>query len=327
MSAHKDKVLFLPASHEASPSQLALIVFLREIGYKPNTIVCSSGGAIAATLACAAEFERDINEFKDRLDSLCNYISTKLYLSKHKKIINIPFSISALLYPTIYNRGKDYKHNPFQFDIDRTQIIIGTKNTQTNLNTIWYTGGYPAVSHGDYELKKISDIREYIRVVRASSSIPGIVPPVKINGLKYHDSGMDNICPIECIIDKLRDECHLIFASPYDPENLYTQNTISENIQETLRDVMIYRKDSKLFSTFKILLNLFHGNVETNSGNTLHELIIALSNTDNCKKSLIVIFPNKTHKVNLFDTQNGDYTKAMERAYKDGFSFRQYMIF
>lgn len=330
MAANKEKVLILPASHEYSSSQLSLIVFLREIGYRPDAILCSSGGAIAATIALAAGFERDFPEFKRRVDSLSNYISTKLYLSKHKKIINIPFSISALLYPTIYDRGRDPKKSPFEFDLNQTQVIIGTKNAESSVSTIWYTKEYPAITHGKYELRKITDNKEYIKVVRASSSIPGIVPPIKIDGMKYEDSGMDTICPLECVIDKYLDECHLIFAAAFDPFDSYLNHNEPGNIQETLKEVMGYRKNSKLKETFIMCLELLGDNeskIETNSGNSFHELIIALNNTDNCRKSIILIYPNRNHRVDIFNTKNGDYTKAMNNAYRDGFSFKQYMIF
>ena len=330
MAANKEKVLILPASHEFSPSQLALVVFLREIGYRPDTILCSSGGSIAATIACSAGFERDFPEFKQRIDSLSNYISTKLYLSKHRKIITIPFSIYALLYPTIYNKGRDPKKTPFEFNLNQTSIIIGTKNVDSGVNTIWYTKEYPATSHGNYELKKIENSSDYLKIVRASSSIPGIVPPIKIKGMKYQDSGMDTICPLECVIDKYSIECHLIFAVPFNPFDCFLDRNLSDNIQETLKEVMGYRKNSKIKETFLQCLELLgndESKIETNSGTSFHELIIALNNTDDCRKSIILIYPNKPYKVNLFNTRSGDYTKAMNNTYREGFSFSQYMVF
>lgn len=331
MAENKEKVLILPASHEASPSQLAIILFLKEIGYRPDTIVCSSGGSVAASIACASGFERDPIEFKERCESLSNYISTKLYLRKHKKIITVPFSISALIYPTIYDKGSYPKSKPFDFDLEKQpQLIVGTKDASTNLNTIWYTKEYPSLSHGNYELKKIENIGTYLKVVRASCSIPGIVPPIKINNLKYEDSGMDSVSPFNCISEKYSNECHIIFVSPFDPFNSDIISEPTNNIQETLKEVMGYRKNSKIKKNFKNCLRLLGDDetkIETNSGNTLHDLIIALANIYDTRKSVILIYPNRTHKVNLYNTRNGDYTKAMKNAYKDGFTFHQYMIY
>jgi hypothetical protein len=206
------KVIALPASGGALPSQLATLSILPEI---PDIVFATSGGNLAAYIAMSCDF--NIN----RMEVVLNSVSTDVFLETWwpSPFKFMPSFVAGYCRGSYYNHGRRY-YNMFNdlfvpATIGRREIWTGTTNCKNaksqifcnrsqqdcKLKTKYYDPNEYCANtpiYLDYNIDKIS------KATLASCSIQSIVPPVELDGIMYSDGGATFASPLTPMSSILR---------------------------------------------------------------------------------------------------------------------------
>jgi len=115
---------------------------------------------------------------------------------------------------------------PFLETIKRT-IDLDKVRTSSRLLTVAATNwsaGLLAVFENRHLTDEVGGL-----AIRASAAIPGVFPPVEINGDLHVDGGVIMNTPLKCAIDAGADELHVVYLNPD------VKNIARENLQSTFQ--------------------------------------------------------------------------------------------
>jgi len=211
MSAKLPEVLVLPVSGHGTIEQLGILSALMKKKYKPKVSLGASGGAITAALAIA--FDWDCEAIFKWLTS----IDSDEILGE--KFLGAP--ISALTSISMYEVGQGldvvfkYIARPeFSKNFRNQELIISAQNQTLGRLEIFSTvSSENSILHGSKGslnifgtscfISFLGDIpddkvfsKKLEKVVRATSAVPMVFPPVEIDGSFYIDGGVGFSSPL-----------------------------------------------------------------------------------------------------------------------------------
>lgn len=238
-------VAILPVSGGGFPTQLAGISHLCNIKYKPDIMLASSGGNVAAYVAAGANWRWPA------IERIAENMSNTLFVEPWN-------SNSALAISEGYFRGNMFKPGR---GVDR--FLESTFATPESIldYEIW-TGTYVRQrqqarlfcnlaqqdSRLDYTLVDRAstnsmppvymggDIKLIAQVAVASASIPTVVAPQNIMGEYYSDGGLCGSSPLSIVKAALPSRCHFTYINPIDLTSGAPPVTGSYNMMENGRD-------------------------------------------------------------------------------------------
>lgn len=242
----------MPISGGAFVNQLAGVINLTEIGYRPDCIFASSGGNVAAYISVAAEWHWA------SIERITREVNNKMFARPWNSLTPIAF-IQAYNKGYMYNSGTgvDEFYN-FHFtptSITSCEIWTGTQEVESQRAAIFCNRAYTCLNFTDYDNKLYNvcrpiycngDITMLAKVSVASASIPSIVPPVTINGNNYVDGGVCSGSPMTSLYPTVIktcsniQPCHITYITPfnlYKPAESNFGNLVS-NSRQAARDIV-----------------------------------------------------------------------------------------
>lgn len=153
-------------------AHVGVLRVLENVGIKVDAI---SGASIGAVIGSAYSLGKSLDE----IEEMAAHYSKKSHLAK---ILDFSFSRESLI------KGDKIKHFFHEIYGNKTfaDFMIPVRIVVTNLDS------------GEEEILHEGSIAE---AVRASSAIPGLFPPVKINDHYYIDGGVVNPTPVDVLSD------------------------------------------------------------------------------------------------------------------------------
>jgi predicted acylesterase/phospholipase RssA len=218
------EILILPVSGGGFVSQIALLLELSKINYKPDLTLASSGGNVAAYLAAAADW----NCYA--MYRLAQKLNHKLFLNSWHEITSFNILI-GFFQSNIFNQGKGVEKllNSY-FDGDsilKYEIWTGTYNTtrqkprlfcnlSKDQSQINYSKINSEITNAMEPIYCAGDLKLISTASLASASIPSIVPAQRIHNEEYVDGGICGSSPLMILKDALPKFCHLTYVNSID---------------------------------------------------------------------------------------------------------------
>lgn len=250
---NKMDILVLPVSGGGFVNQLAIVEHLCESNYKPNLMMASSGGNLAAYIALASEWKwQNIRKISTDLN--------KDLFSTQWNSIGMLSTFIGYFKGELYNSGKGVKEFFRKYfnntSIDDIEIWTGAYNTIHKKFRIFCNKSSNNSFLSQIELKENitqlmepfysnGDIDMISCYSTASASIPSIVPPVIIEKETYADGGIAGASPLSPmyipIIRSLSNKnLHIIYVNSFDilsPNSAIIRNVV-DNLRQTTGDLL-----------------------------------------------------------------------------------------
>lgn len=301
-----EKILILPAFGEMLHNCASIIMFLKEIGYRPTTIGCTSSGSILGAVACSSGFENTFNDYIRRFLSKLYTLNSKNYIKSYK--------LRSFSSGTMFQRGTDIPLSIIDFEFMRQpRLIISAYNIQTDETELFTTKPISSIT-----TKSIDTIEDLTSIIRASMTLPGILPEYKMRDNTYYDSSVSGPSIIRELSELYSCYMNIIYISP--------KSTKLFNDRSFLGLLSGYRRN-KLKEDIQFILdklNKFPGILCENEGSTLYELRVAIEKGNSSIASLIVIYPNSERYINFTTLNKGELSRSVNQSYDEGFTFLQY---
>jgi len=298
------KYLVLPVSGQGVVEQIGILSFLMSSGYKPNISMGASGGAILAAIAIS--FDWNSNEILDWINKIP---SSEILKEKFFGIIS-GFNSSS-----IYNVGSGleyiFKHTSkkeFESKFREQELLISVQNQTLGRLEIFSTvnseksilkkskgplnifGTSCFISYlGD--LNSTEYLKKFEKVIRATSAIPSIFPPIEIDNFQYIDGGVGFSSPLNPVTSLIKNkEILYIFPDDIEVPLILNNNTAYDSLMNHFSQVSRsnYIHDRSIF-----LSGLCSGDFNSlklvkGSSNELKEALMKTKN----KNRLVELFPN-----------------------------------
>jgi len=207
------KILVLPVSGNGLVEQLGITLWLGSRGYKPETCLGASGGAIVASIGTIFDWDvQRITEWMYKIPSFDTF--------KHHQL-----GFMEAFYQTSFYKLGDGLEYIFSYitkpehesKLKKNEILILVQNytkgraeifsTSTNRNSLLKDAYGPLQIFGVHcNVTFLGDLRgnEYCsmlrKVLKATSAVPIVFPPVEIDGNLYTDGGCSFSSPLNPIM-------------------------------------------------------------------------------------------------------------------------------
>lgn len=314
MSIQSEKILILPAAGENLPNLGGIILALKEIGYRPTTIGCTSCGSIIGALICSSGIENTFQTFIRNFLSKFYDLSSKNYLRAEKLSLR---SLSNSFKFGTYSPGIDPPLSLIDFEfLHQPRLVIGVHNIQNDQTELFTTKALKG-------MKSIETISDLLSVLRASMTLPGILSEYKIGENTYLDDSINGPSIYPRLSELYEKSINIVYVCPYDikfPMQLFPRQEIGINTIPGYRSSKYSSEIENLISE----LNRFPGPIQENSGNTIYELGIALDQASNSIANIILLFPRGLHSISYSSAEKGEISRKINLSYDDGFTFKQY---
>lgn len=317
------KTLVLPVSGHGLVEQLGLLLWFSARGYKPKTVLGASGGAIVGSIGIIFDWDYDkiigwlatVPSFEAFQHHTLGYAEALFKDSIFKIGPGLDYIFKYITQPKHAQKLKD------------NELIILTKNeskgraeifsTSSHKNSILKDATGPLDLFGakcDVEFIGENN-KDYITltrdVLKATSAVPIVFPPVIIGKYKYTDGGCSFSSPLNPVSSLKRFE-EIVYIFPEDielenPSDCYNTLSIAQNFLSSIsRANYIHDRTSYLqglcCGRFDTLNRL------TGDGSELYEALVKTKG----KKRMIEIFPCLSR--NLPIMSNHDKTDILHRA-------------
>lgn len=240
------KLLILPISGGSFVVQLAIIEKLCEVSYLPDLSLGSSGGNVTAYISAAADWK------KNSIRRVAKELKQEYFARPWTNLSNLSY-IVGFFQGNLYQQGigvEAYLNRYFTSKtIQRYEIWTGTYNVNRKRVRVFSNR-----SKEDSILSKIfvdrnltqslepvfleGNIEKISNAGLASASIPGVIPPTKIENESYVDGGVATSSPLTLLQDSLHhyitekeENLHMIYVSSVDISQL--ENVPSYNLFDT----------------------------------------------------------------------------------------------
>jgi hypothetical protein len=327
-------LLSLPVSGERFVAQLGGIQLLCEGGITPDIMLASSGGNIAAYVAAAADWkwagvERIAQEIRPNL------------LSQPWNNISAISSMIGYFKGNVYNNGLGIKEflekffdketiikyeiwtGTFNKELKKSKLFCNKKEEDCILNT----------NDIDYDLTQSEktcfangDIDIISKSCIASASIPGLVPPQKIDKYNYIDGGVFSASPLSILHEpilrytcKNKSKLHMIYLNCCNLSEVdtTTQSNILDTLKQASTDLIRCQNVIDRLSTYE-LLRCFPGEMNKEEFECNSETIIYIKEIYNkCSYSMLEIYPTKNCKVNIINFTRKDIIDNINLSYNN----------
>jgi hypothetical protein len=324
-------VLILPVSGGSFVCQLGIIQHLCNGNIKPDIMLASSGGNIAAYISAAADWkwagiERIAQEIKPE------------FLLQPWNNLSVLSTIIGYFKGNMFNSGIGIEKFLQEFfdkeSIMKYEIWTGTYNQKLRKSKLFCNKKKEDcildASEIDHDLTQSEEATyangdfKYISTsCIASASIPGLVPPTKINDQYYIDGGVSCASPLTILHTpilnftcKNKSKLHLIYINS---NNLSSQcesnsNNILETFKQVTDDIIRCQNVTDRLSTYE-LLRCFPGAMnkeefDCNPDNINHIKSIY----EKSSYSMLEIYPEKKFSVDVSNFNNKDIVDNIKLA-------------
>lgn len=323
--------LVLPAAGSNIPVQGAAILKLKELGLIPDVICASSSGAIISVLACCAGFQAPLEDFKSNFFKKADMIKSEYYAKKWYKYL--PVFLAAAFKESFYDTGKQIPEELVDFDRDEQPLLfLGTSCLNTGKQTVWVSrDGEEGFSITDEDVlsyffcdfKSMQGIEMTERVVRASCSIPCLVPSVYISGMKYFDGGLESSSPFTALSSFYKSKMikfNVIYVYQY---NIYDHQSFIDNpsfIFETVCDGLSELINGMNWETILYCVSKID-NCTFYAGKNSFDLATAIKISERAKSSFILMMPHVNVQSDIMSTKAGELSEKIRTCYDGDFLF------
>lgn len=321
-----------PISGKYLVNQIALYIVLKDCGYIPDIILCSSGGAISSALSCATDFTLSADQFKEKLFSLTDKLEAKYFIKSWLPwpLDKLPAVIPGLFNTSIYNKGEDFPSELIDIDFNKQpEMWIGTYSVNTGNLTIWRTREKTQFDFRCKFLKQYEGVKyikeDFKNVIRATAAIPCVVPPIEIDGGKYLDGGTLFASPLNIILDMYTQEekvlpYKVVYVSCINRFKQTPDIANSRNIIDVLRGTVgELTTGLNLYDISLGIEMVGNQNIKYEKGEDYNFLIEALSKANKVNRSFILLMPKEEHMLSLYDFNPGDITNLVKKSLQSGF--------
>lgn len=299
-----EKILVLPAAGENIPILGGLFLSLKEIGYRPTVLACTSSGSIIGTLICSSGIEKDFSEF------LRAFLTSMYDLSSKNYIRSSNFNSSK------FRHGKDPNNGCFDFEFNRQpRLLIGAYNIEEDKTDIFSTKSISGCI-------PVETTQDLLSIIRASINLPSILQEYKIGEKSYFDDSISGPSIIREIDYMYQKSMNIVYLCPINisfPTQIFSSEVITNLLPGYRRNKIL--EDIK---NLKQELNRFPGPINENSGSTTYELRIAFEQASSSISSIIILYPRVVHSICYSSFEKGDLSRKTRQSYEDGFYFHQY---
>ena len=336
-------IFILPISGGGFVSQLAGLQYLCENEIKPNIILSSSGGNVAALIASAADWKWA------GIERISKDLTNDLFAMQWSNI-SIISNIVGWFQASRYNEGKNitgFLNKYFTKEtIMNDEVWTGTYNKDQKRTCLFCNkkSSILDISHIDCDLTQSTlpifahgDINLIGKYGTASASIPSLVPPQKIIGSWYEDGGVSSSSPLTVmsepilnyVIDK-KTSMHLVYINSINLSNHKQKsiNNIIDNIKVTTEDFIRASVVNDRLAGYKLLQNFVVKGSDLNKNfSDAINFKEFTCNYDNIKKikviqtminySLLEIYPNIKYEINIVNFNGNDIIDEIHKSYKD----------
>lgn len=237
-------IYILPVSGGGFVSQLAAIQHLSLNNIKPDIMLGSSGGNLAAYIAASADMDPNIIELNS------SKLSSKIFV-RPWSFMSIISSIAGYFQGNFYNSGEgnvEFIKTCFTTEsLSKYEIWTGVFNRDLQKSK-FYCNKDSSIFQLDehylddnqmlpFEFMK-GDFEKIALVSLASASIPTFVPPQICDGYNYVDGGNGAASPMTCLSDLIynlnRNEIHMYYINCLDVNQIQImkRNNLVDHVKE-----------------------------------------------------------------------------------------------
>jgi hypothetical protein len=325
-------LLILPVSGGGFVSQLSIIEHLCETKYKPDIILSSSGGNVAAYISSAADWKWPA------IERIAKTLNKNYFLSTYSSIASISY-IMGFFQGSSYTKGSGverFLHTYFTSEsIQKYEIWTGTYNKNRQLTRLFcncaqaksklkdncidreLTQSMPSIyAAGDIDLISKYSI--------ASASIPTIVPSQTIDNEEYVDGGVSCSSPLTVMQEPIlryikENNCalHMIYINSVDLSctDIIPSNNLIDTLKQTTRDIIRSQTVIDRLSAYEIL-RCHPGDIRKETFPCNYDNLQRLKEIENYTQySLLEIYPLETFDVDLTTFTGQDVIDAIHKTY------------
>lgn len=325
-------LLVLPISGGGFVAQLALIKHMCIANIIPDVSLASSGGNVSAYIAAAGDWKWASIE---RISGDLN----KSLLSTQWSAIGCLSLVIGYYKGNIYSNGtgiKDFFDKYFTTDtVKKYEIWTGSYNkTKQKIQMFCNRGKYESIINTDdldhnltQTLEPVfadGDIDLISKATLGSASVPTLVPGERIGDDEYIDGGVGGASPMIYMkqpilkhLNEKKDDLHIIYANSLDVEktSLINQRNFMDNLKGITNNITTSQKIMDRLCCYDILLNanktIIKKNFPCNHINlTIYKNIILYSSM-----SMLEIYPDETHDVNIMTFEGENVKKSIKKIY------------
>nr|QBK92168.1 MAG: patatin-like phospholipase [Pithovirus LCPAC304] len=342
----KMHIVVLPVSGNFFPTQLGLLSRLIEVGYDPNILLGTSGGAVCSVLALGSDWS------VEGIHRLVQKMEPSLFLKNWwpKTLSFMPSWCLGFFRGSVYNTGtesKEFFRNNFTTDsLTQKEVWLGVTNqTQGRAEFFCNLSEEESCidvrcfeSHLKMGQKTMCESLQFLDgnletlhdVTMASASIPTLVPAKQIGKDLFVDGGVffaSPLTPMQDCLEALGDEegLHITYVNTYDLED--RKITSSVNFYPG-----IFRTGAMAFATMvnSILsqdrlngLKMLNPDIKnlnriTIKGNkTILKQIFTFR--EKCRRSFLELYTKSVNTIDLTNFTPEDILKAMDATKEEYF--------
>ena len=259
------RIFVLPVSGGAFPVQLGFLSQINTLGIKPDLVLGSSGGNVAAYIGLAAKW--DPNNYVPLVKPIHNGMFLSSWWPYYLSFL--PSYIPGYFKGSIYANGTGadvyFKQMITTDDVSATEVWSGTMNRDTGLGQIFCNRNpqssilklSPDDKINSFWIRDCmqpgymdGNLDTIVKVIIASAAIPVIIPEQEINGQHYVDGGTLFASPLTPLVDHIlalnEPQYHIDYFSSFDIQssepnrivrNLYDNGTMT--IGELVKSICV----------------------------------------------------------------------------------------
>src|SRR5438105_1464372 len=208
--------LVMPVSGGAFVNQLGIFLHLKELLYKPDAILGSSGGSLAMALIIASGLQNDFATFKSNLLAKTATLEYRDFVNKNGN--GLLTFVRSLSTPCLFNHGKGVPDDLLSFPLsEEVELWVSTTCNEDGREKFWtnketprlYPGGHGLLKDCRCSVGNFKTTEEFANVVRASTSMQIYLPPFYIHGVPYSDPGILSVSPLQGLAASFTDALFL----------------------------------------------------------------------------------------------------------------------
>ncbi len=322
-------IIILPASGQNFICQLAILQHLCEINYEPSLLLGSSGGNLAAYIACAANWQ------SNHIERISKELKSYFFAQPWHDIKIISGSI-GFFNGNAFRSGeglntfmKTYFTNE---TITKYEIWTGTYNRDLQKFRLFCNKSKELSSINcntiDFNLTQSMEpyfcdgnIDKIAQAGLASAAIPGMIPSVIIDDHHYTDGATCGASPIsimrEAILKCEYKEFHITYINSKDlsQAKIIPNHNLFDTWKQAVNDLI---KSQTLIDRLTTHDLLFNGkNVNHSSFKCNHENLIDITNKrKTLKYSLLEIYPTQESDIDITNFNSDDIVRNLHIMYE-----------
>lgn len=300
-------IVILPISGGYIVNQLAAVDILLKHKLKPDITLGASGGAITSSLMISANYRQ--NNFR----RIISNITSEHFIKEWTPVMN---SIIGFFQGSIYKHPDEYipmtEVNTSTRILQETESWVQTYDKKSKKTHVYCTKRegesiltikpkWAKSSHVKGPLYLNGNVVKYANVLKASSSIPALLPPMLIDDGKQVDGGIVYPSPLYPLMDSIKslskkEKLDIIYISGYN-SYLDTEEDKGDTILDTFTETISNILNGYVVQDIHNCCNLI-----SNEGKYIEEEMTIeeyLDRKDDWSRSFLEVYPDSHYKVNI----------------------------